>query len=45
LVSSINTFRNDYVAHQEKELNESGLARKALREWTSGLRRIWELHH
>lgn len=45
LVSSINTFRNDYVAHQEKELTDPVLARKALGEWALGLRRIWELHH
>jgi type III restriction enzyme len=45
LVSNINTFRNNYVAHQEKELTDGGIARKALGEWTSGLRRIWELHH
>jgi type III restriction enzyme len=45
LVSNINTFRNDYVAHQEKELTDPALARKALEEWAFGLRRIWELHH
>jgi type III restriction enzyme len=45
LVSDINTFRNNYVAHQEKELTDFVVARKALGEWTSGLRRIWELHH
>jgi len=45
LVNVINTFRNDYVAHQEKELTDGVLARKALAEWSSGLRRIWELHH
>jgi type III restriction enzyme len=45
LVNTINTFRNDYVAHQEKELTDSVLARNALREWANGLRRIWELHH
>jgi type III restriction enzyme len=45
LVSNINTFRNDYVAHQEKELTDPVLARKALGEWAQGLRRIWELHH
>ncbi len=44
LVSTINTFRNDYVAHQDKELTDSALARKALAEWASGLRRIWKLH-
>ncbi|HTV76446.1 MAG TPA: hypothetical protein VMD57_05545, partial [Candidatus Baltobacteraceae bacterium] len=45
LVSNINTFRNDYVAHQEKQLTDPTLARKALGEWALGLRRIWELHH
>jgi len=45
LVSSINTFRNDYVAHQEKKLTDPALARAALGEWAPGLRRIWELHH
>jgi hypothetical protein len=44
LVSNINTFRNDYVAHQNKELTDSALARKALGEWASGLRQIWKLH-
>ena len=44
LVSSINTFRNDYVAHQDQELTDSALARKALEEWATGLRRIWKLH-
>ena len=44
LVSSINTFRNDYVAHQDKQLTDAAVARKALEEWASGLRRIWKLH-
>jgi type III restriction enzyme len=44
LVSAINTFRNDYVAHQNKELTDAALARKALGEWACGLRRIWKLH-
>jgi hypothetical protein len=44
LVSNINTFRNDYVAHQNKDLTDSALARKALQEWASGLLRIWSLH-
>ena len=44
LVSDINTFRNDFVAHQNKELADSALARKALAEWAIGLRRIWKLH-
>ncbi len=43
LVSRINSFRNTYVAHQKKELIDPALAKTALAEWTSGLRRIWEL--
>ena len=45
LVSTINTFRNDYVAHQEKELTDRVMARNALKEWVGGLWRIWNLHH
>jgi hypothetical protein len=44
MVSAINTFRNDFVAHQTKELTDSALARKALQEWAGGLRQIWKLH-
>jgi type III restriction enzyme len=44
MVSAINTFRNDFVAHQTKELTNSALARKALQEWAGGLRQIWKLH-
>ena len=45
LVNRINAFRNEYIAHQNKELTDSALARKALVEWANGLRRIWKLHH
>jgi type III restriction enzyme len=44
LVNHINTFRNDYIAHQDKELADATLARNALQEWASGLRLIWKLH-
>lgn len=44
LVSRINTFRNDYVAHQDKELTDAAAAREALGEWITGLRRIWRLY-
>ena len=44
LVNRVNTFRNDYVAHQNKVLSDPTLARNALREWTTGLRQIWKLH-
>jgi type III restriction enzyme len=43
LVSRINSFRNTYVAHQTKELTDLAMAKTALAEWTSGLRRIWKL--
>jgi type III restriction enzyme len=44
LVSTINTFRNDYVAHQNKELTDAVIAAEALGEWVSGLCRIWRFY-
>lgn len=44
LVNRLNTFRNDYVAHQNKELADAELARTALKEWASGLMVIWRMH-
>ena len=44
LVNRINTFRNDYIAHQYKELTDAGLARDSLREWSRGVARLWEIH-
>jgi type III restriction enzyme len=44
LFSNINTFRNNYIAHRDKQLADASLSRKALGEWASGLRRIWKLH-
>ncbi len=44
LVTQINTFRNDYIAHQNKELSDVKEARAALAEWVTGLCRVWELH-
>jgi len=44
LVNRLNTFRNDYVAHQNKELADADLARTALKEWASGLTVIWRMH-
>lgn len=43
-VSRINAFRNTYVAHQKKPLDNATLARDALAEWIGGLRRLWKLH-
>ena len=44
LVCSINTFRNEYVAHEKKELTDSALAKAALATWAGGLVAIWRLH-
>ncbi len=43
-VSEINTFRNDYVAHQKKELTDSTVAKTGLCTWASGLVAVWRLH-
>lgn len=43
LVCRINTFRNDYVAHQTKELTDVANAKGALTEWVRGLVRLWVL--
>ena len=39
-VTKINDFRNTYVAHQEKELNDAALAEKNLKAWIEGLAAI-----
>jgi type III restriction enzyme len=44
LINRINTFRNDYVAHQNKELTDSAIAREALVEWAAGNVALWRLH-
>jgi len=40
-IESIYTFRNEYVAHQDRELSDPELAKQALVQWTSGLHQIW----
>jgi len=40
-VDRIYSFRNEYIAHQEKELVDRGMARQAMVDWIQGLRRIW----
>ncbi len=42
LVEDINEFRNTYIAHQEKELNDEKMAKKELRKWIEGLKIISE---
>lgn len=44
LVATINTFRNDYIAHQKKELTDTTMAKEALANWSGGLATIWRLH-
>jgi len=39
-VTKMNDFRNNYVAHQEKELKDSQLAEEQLKAWTEGLHRL-----
>ena len=41
LVSRINSFRNDYIAHQTKELSDGTLSKSALTEWIDGLVMLW----
>lgn len=38
MVKGINDFRNTFVAHQEKELTDVGLAERQLKAWIEGLR-------
>jgi type III restriction enzyme len=40
-VDRIYSFRNEYIAHQEKELLDREVARQAMVDWIFGLRRIW----
>ena len=35
-------FRNEYIAHQEKELVDREVARQAMTDWIRGLRMIWQ---
>ena len=36
-VDRIYSFRNEYIAHQEKELDDMNLAQRAMNEWIKGL--------
>ncbi|MBU4057335.1 hypothetical protein KJ695_05520 [Patescibacteria group bacterium] len=40
-IDAIYSFRNEYIAHQDRELSDIELAKKALIQWASGLHRIW----
>ena len=42
-IDSIYTFRNEYIAHQDRELSDTELAGLSLKEWANGLYKIWSL--
>jgi len=41
MIGIIYTFRNKYIAHQDRELSDPELAKQALIQWADGLYRIW----
>ncbi len=43
VIDAIYSFRNEYIAHQDQELSELELAKKALIQWVNGLYKIWDL--
>ncbi|MDD2765388.1 MAG: DEAD/DEAH box helicase family protein [Opitutaceae bacterium] len=44
LVCRISDFRNNCIAHQNKELTDAAIAKQSLSEWIRGLITIWQLH-
>jgi len=36
-VDKIYSFRNEYIAHQEKELEDASIAKQAMNDWIKGL--------
>lgn len=44
-VKNINAFRNNYIAHQDMELDDLDEAEKGLKDWINGLYEIWSIHH
>jgi type III restriction enzyme len=43
-IDAIYRFRNEYVAHQDRELSDAELAKQALIQWARGLHWIWSCH-
>ncbi|MFC1816459.1 restriction endonuclease subunit R, partial [Thermodesulfobacteriota bacterium] len=41
VLDSIYNFRNEYIAHQDRELSDIELAGRSLKEWANGLYKIW----
>jgi type III restriction enzyme len=44
-VEAITDFRNNYIAHQEKELTDINIAREGLIAWVMGIYKIYFTHH
>jgi len=44
VIDRIYVFRNEYIAHQDRELSDPNLVKQALTEWIQGLYRVWKLH-
>lgn len=43
VIDTIYSFRNEFIAHQDRELSDLELAKQALIQWASGLHKIWNL--
>ena len=41
VIDAIYSFRNEYVAHQDRELSDQERAKQALIQWARGIHRIW----
>lgn len=44
-VKAITDLRNNYIAHQEKELTDINIAREGLIAWVMGIYKIYYTHH
>jgi type III restriction enzyme len=44
-IKAITDLRNNYIAHQEKELTDINIAREGLIAWVIGLYKIYFMHH
>jgi type III restriction enzyme len=41
VIDAIYRFRNEYVAHQDRELSDPEISKEALQQWANGLYKIW----
>lgn len=44
-IKAITDLRNNYIAHQEKELTDINIAREGLIAWVMGIYKIYFTHH